>query len=237
MLRNTYVPAHIAHLLFIYFRSYSPECSDFSKGFQKLGLLRMNQALIIIFFHVTKNLHLMYFQNIAPNSNSGGQKLKAVTLIEMSSADSGVFCVTVSAQIISEALLRNTVPLNHYLPLRNRSLLALTLHQCVSLPFCRGKMPSNFVQQVIKPCGRFISYVQQRKPNNCLIQVGMSSGTKAEPGAALCSAVLMSQSVSIKGGLNRGSLTVLMLCVVYHLSRLSFFGHCVCLLWQPDGAG
>lgn len=47
---------------------------------------------------------------------------------------------------------------------------------------------------------------------------------KAEPGAVLCNTVLISWIAIVKGGLNRNSLTILMLYIIYHLSRF-------CVLW------
>ena len=59
---------------------------------------------------------------------------------------------------------------------------------------------------------------------DCFFQVGTSYGKKAEPGTVLCNTVLVSWIAIIKGGLNSSSLTILMLYIIYYLSRF-------CVLW------
>lgn len=77
------------------------------------------------------------------------ESLRTLILIEKSSHDSGFVCM--SSQIIHAALLRKIVPLNHYHPLRNFSLLTLMLQQSVSLPFCHSKIPVTIcATQVVK---------------------------------------------------------------------------------------
>lgn len=79
--------------------------------------------------------------------------------------------------------------------------------------------------QVIKPHDRDSTLLfNKSNQNDYFIQVGMSYGRKAEPGAVLCNTVLISWIAIIKGGRNINSLIILMLCIIYHLSRF-------CVLW------